>query len=167
VVTSPRWTTLTLVLGLYAASIVLGAVVAPDRMPLHWGFDGQPDRYGSRGDWVLQTLIIGALLVLVVVVGLLSVMRGSTHRMHVPNREYWTRPEHVDELRNKAADLVVDMVGDAILLVAIIEAFAVLRARNGDVGGTWMLFLVALFLLSELRRLVRMRTDFAIPPGHR
>ena len=50
---------------LIAAQFVLAAVTwnsAPDRIPVHWGLDGQPDRYGGRFEGLFAMPLISVAL---------------------------------------------------------------------------------------------------------
>jgi uncharacterized membrane protein len=61
-----KWLPLVLVAGSLAFSAVVYPRL-PDRMPVHWGFDGEIDRYGSR--------VEGAFLLPVVMLAIWALMR--------------------------------------------------------------------------------------------
>jgi uncharacterized membrane protein len=60
-----EWSQL-LLIGLMFALSIASWRIAPDRIPVHWGFDGQADRYGGRfeGLMVLPLVAAGVYLVL-------------------------------------------------------------------------------------------------------
>lgn len=57
----------------YAAIVIATAAAAsavvyarlPDRMPVHWNFSGEPDRFGTRleGAWLVPAIMVGVWLV--------------------------------------------------------------------------------------------------------
>jgi uncharacterized membrane protein len=56
-----NWRTEIISLFLIAAMFVLAAItwpVVPDRIPVHWGFSGQPDRYGGKFEGLLLLPLI-------------------------------------------------------------------------------------------------------------
>jgi len=160
--------TLGILVALWAGVMLLGAMLDPGQMPLHWGLDGEPDRVGSTQRWLAEMAILG--VVLVGVGFLLGVLvRRFPGSLNIPNKEYWLRPEHVDEARERALTSGFDIFGDAFLLVTVVELVAVLRANRGDLDFPVWLFAVlfAGFLVSVGWRVVRMRRAFAVPTGRR
>ena len=55
-------------------SLIFSGSIA-ERVPMHWGFNGQPDRYGSRWEALLFVPIM--LLVMSVVFGLVGLVSGN------------------------------------------------------------------------------------------
>jgi uncharacterized membrane protein len=163
-----RKVTLGILVALYAGVMMLGVALDPEQMPLHWGLDGEPNRVGSTEQWLAETAILGAaILAIGAVLGLL--VRRFPGSVNIPNKDYWLRPEHVDEARERALTSSFDIFGDAFLLVTVIELVAVLRANRGDLDFPVWLFAVLLagFLVSVGWRVVRMRREFAVPTGRR
>lgn len=74
------WKSEGLSLTMLAAMFIMTAVSwssAPDRMPVHWGIDGQVDRYGGRFEGLMTPPLIGlGIYVLLLVVPLIDPRRA-------------------------------------------------------------------------------------------
>ena len=126
---------------LIAGSVVFSLVVfnrLPERMPVHWGMSGEPDRYGSR--------IEGAFLMPVVMAALLLLMQWY------PSRD--PRATNIEKFRG-AYDTVVFAT---IALLAGIHVVAVGSALGWRIdmatvvlGGIGVLFVVLGNLLPRVR----------------
>lgn len=160
---SLRLWTIALEFVLFAGVVLWGGATGPERMALHWGFGGEPDRIGSRERWVVETAIIGLALLLLVGLVVLLAKKVPVSLMNIPNKDYWAKPENTSRARALLLDDVVDIFGDAVLLVTALELIAVLRARSGelDFPMSWFLGLVALFFLSVGWRLFKLPGRYA------
>lgn len=84
-------------LGLAYASVLIWAGFAlPERVPMHWGGSGGPDRWGTRTEAILTLVIVG-----VVVIGIFGALivyvprSGSLDWINIPGKSYWKRPENL------------------------------------------------------------------------
>lgn len=65
----------------------------PAEVPVHFGIDGQPDRFSSRGEhlWTMTSLVIGTTIFLLGICWLTPKIPDSM--INLPNKEYWLAPE--------------------------------------------------------------------------
>ena len=115
-----RWTR-----GALALSCAAGIGVAvymyamsPERVPVHYGLSGTPDRWGSRLELLLvyaSAIVIGSAIFL----GVPALLRYAPARtISIPNKHYWLAAEHREEAAHKLA-LWSDVQGAAVNLLMI------------------------------------------------
>jgi uncharacterized membrane protein len=135
---------------LTTALLTVWAVVAlPDRVPVHFGVDGSPDRWGSRGE-----LLVLAVVIVTLVGGMSWLAHGIAHTwsldlVNLPNKDRWL-PGHEAQLRARvAADLArfAALVG---LAMTILYAGALTAAVSATPLPVWSIVLCAGCLLIGL-----------------
>ncbi len=112
----------------------------PDRVPVHFGLDGTPDRWGSRGE-----LLVLAGVVVVLVVGMSWLAHGiagtwSLDLVNMPYKDRWL-PDHEAALRARvAADLgrFAALIG---LAMTAMYAGALTAGVNGTPLPVWSMVL--------------------------
>lgn len=76
---------------------------SPERVPVHYGLSGAPDRWGSRLELLLVytgAIVIGSGIFL----GVPALLRYAPARtISIPNKHYWLAPEHRAEAARKLA----------------------------------------------------------------
>ncbi|QKT08602.1 DUF1648 domain-containing protein [Gordonia sp. X0973] len=120
------------------------AVAAPDRVPMHWGIDGQVDRWAGRGEYLVTTgLTAVATTVVMVAVGVFA-PRLPDSMINTPHREYW-----LSERRRPAFDaLTRNMMFDvAAVVILLLTAINVITAIGTDGQYVWLPVVVVFVLL--------------------
>ena len=92
--------------------------MSPERVPVHYGPSGVPDRWGSR----LELLLVyaGAVALMSALFwGVPALLRYAPARtISIPNKHYWLLPEHREEAAQKLA-LWSDVQGTGVNLLMI------------------------------------------------
>lgn len=98
-----------MLVALYAGLVVWAARVLPERVPAHWSGTGAPDRWGSRTEAIVMLVVLGVVMVGIFGVAIVAIPRArSLTWVNLPNKWYWTRPEHASRTaRMLAVDLGV------------------------------------------------------------
>jgi len=149
---------------LYAAAWVVALLALPERVPLHFGGAGSPDRWGSRA----EALVVYGCLGL----GLGALLGGAAalseripvSMINTPRKDWWTAtPERVAELRRRnRADLYVIGAATLILLaVSLVDTVRAARSADPRLGAPFFVALAGygLFLAVWVVRIVRDRTS--------
>ncbi|MEJ5946911.1 DUF1648 domain-containing protein [Pseudokineococcus basanitobsidens] len=120
------------------AVLVWSAVTLPERVPQHYGLDGQADACTSRTAYLVGASIFVAVMVTVFVGCAHLALRGDLEWFDVPHADYWKHPDNVDRLRRMAADDVWRL-GSAtlLLLIALGVATAVVADDPTPSLGAW------------------------------
>ncbi|MCF6745929.1 DUF1648 domain-containing protein [Blastococcus sp. KM273128] len=140
----------------------------PERVPVHFGGAGEPDRWAGRAEalWTSGLLALGTALLFAGLVGLVG--RVPAHSLNVPNPDYWKRPEHLPRLRALVAEDLWWIGAWTLLLFAAVQVLLVRAAQLPDprLDG-WAYAVLGLYLLAVLGRVGWMLTRrFAVPePG--
>ncbi|MGY1722991.1 DUF1648 domain-containing protein [Blastococcus sp. SYSU DS0533] len=140
----------------------------PDRVPVHFGGAGDPDRWVGRAEalWTSGLLAVGMALLFAGLVRL--VHRAPAHLFNVPPPEHWKRPEHLPHLRALVADDLWWIGAWTLLLIAAVQVLVVRAAQLADprLDG-WAFAVLGLYLLAVLGRVGWMLTRrYAVPaPG--
>lgn len=149
--------------------VVLGWAVAvlPDGpVPLHFGADGTPDRFGSRTEAVVVLAAVG-LGTAALMAGLTRLLEGdriSFRHMNVPYKPYWSRPENQQRARRMMAE---DMGLIAAMTMGLLAAVAVTVVDSALGGGSstgWFWWVMAGYLLAVTGWVVRMYLSRYRPP---
>jgi uncharacterized membrane protein len=132
---------------------VWSLVALPDQVPVHFGLDGAPDRWGSRGE-----LLVLAAVIVVLVGGMSWLAHGiagtwSLDLVNLPDKDRWL-PDHEAALRARvAADLArfAALIG---LAMTVLYAGALTASVSVTPLPVWSMVLFVLCLLLGLGGLV-------------
>jgi uncharacterized membrane protein len=154
--------------GTFAAAWGWSLARLPDRVPVHFGGGGEPDRWAGRAEalWTFGLLSLAMALLFAGLVALIA--RAPAELVNVPNPGYWKRTEHLPQLRRLVADDLWLIGAWTLLLLAAVQVLVVRAARLPDprLDG-WAVAVLGLYLLAVLGRVGWMLTRrYAIPdPG--
>ena len=118
---------------LFAVTLAVGAVTLPDRVPVHFGLDGEPDRWASPGVAVLTFAVIGA-----VVVGLLGAMAHWSSRIplsvvNIPHKEWWMAlPAREQRLRAMLHDDLFGVAAGVTGLLSTLVVFTIVVSHADE-----------------------------------
>lgn len=119
----------------YAVLVVVAALVLPERVPLHFGFGGEADRWGTRTEAVLTFGLLGAGLAVVLGGGaeLSSRLPLRSPWVNLPHKAWWTAtPERemraCERLRH---DLYV-IATAVMVLVSAVLVLTLVAARTEE-----------------------------------
>jgi uncharacterized membrane protein len=129
---------------LLATGLIVMVLFTLGRLPpvvaSHFDAAGVPNGWSSRPAYALFLLAMGVLLPLGVTGLIRGLTRGGPARLSIPDRDYWTRPEHSREavlrVRSYSWWLACVMTGTALLihwLVVAAHAQQPPRLRTGAV----------------------------------
>ena len=139
-----RWLPATFIVGALAFSIAVYSRL-PERVPVHWGISGEPNRFGSR--------IEGAFLLPLIMVVLYLIMQWY------PSRD--PRASNIAKFRAAYDTMVAAML--ALLAVIHVLALSSALGWSVDMGTAVLVSLGALFtLLGNLLPLARSNFMFGI-----
>jgi hypothetical protein len=153
----------------YAAAVVAGYALAPDRVPLHFGLDGAADRTGTPEEWVLTAGLVG-LGVALALGGLAAwVDRIPFDLVNVPHKDYWARPENTAEVRAmlRADAYRLGAATMALLCVVVVTTVLAARSESPSLGLPFMV-LLGVWLVSVLGwAFVGLPRRYAVPGARR
>ncbi|WP_432494458.1 DUF1648 domain-containing protein [Kineococcus auxinigenes] len=127
---------------LYAAAVVVAALVLPERVPTHFGGSGEADDWSSRTGAVTVSALIGAALAALFAALAAGVRRLPVDVVNVPNAWYWRAPEHEAELRRRAVGDLWAVGTATMLLLTAVEGAIVQVALTGTGRLPWWFFAV-------------------------
>lgn len=105
---------------------------SPDRVPIHYGLTGVPDRWGSPLELLaLHACVIGISSALFLALPEL-LRRAPPRSISLPNKHYWLSPEHRDQATAKLATWC-SAQGTAVNLLLI--TLQLLLAPNVDTSA--------------------------------
>lgn len=149
----------------FAATWLWSLTRLPERVPLHFGGGGDPDRWGTRAEALWTTGLVG-LGTAALFAGLVALVRRvPAHAINVPHPEHWKRPEHLPRLRELMADDMRLLGAWTLLLVAAVQVLVVRAAGLPEPrldGWSWAV--LGLYLAAVLGRVGWMLTGrYAVP----
>lgn len=148
---------------LFAAVLTGLSFRLPARVALHWRLDGSADAFGTPTQFVVSFGVAGVILLLLFAAVLLLVRRAPVTIMNVPYREYWKRPENVDELRALMQRDLMRIFTAVFLLLTVIVVAAAGGAIDGSSRLSWLIpVAVGVFLAGLLAYLA-----WAVPRRYR
>lgn len=151
--------------GIFAAGLVISLFVLPDRVPLHFGADGDADRWGSPVRAVVEMGAVG-LGVGVLMFGLaMSAWRLPFEFVSIPDKEFWQRSENQRVARRRLQDDMYHLGGSLMLFLAVIQVFTVFVADDATPSfWPWGVVLAVGFVAGIVAALVlRMRFYRRLP----
>lgn len=151
----------------YLVVLAWGALVLPDgEVPLHFGVDGTPDRFGSRTEAlvVLTFVGLGAGGLMAGLTRLLESGRMSFQHMNMPHKPYWSRPENQRRARAMMAEDMDLMAAMTMGLLAAVAVMVVDSALGGRWSIGWFVVAMAAYLLGVTLWVVRMYRSRYRPP---
>lgn len=126
----------------YAAAWLVAALALPDRVPLHFGVSGEPDRWGSRSAALLTFWLIGVGIAALFWWLLHRLPRGDLRHVNVPHKQWWltNRP---DELRRLVGrDLRLIAVATMLLLTVVLAGVVSAARAEQPALPIWATFVV-------------------------
>ncbi len=119
----------------YAVLLAVAARLLPERVPLHFGLSGEPDRWGSRTEALLVLGGSGLVLAICCGLGARLVSRADlTWRWwNLPHRDWWTATAQRQAVAR--ARLRTDLLGTGTALLVLLSVLllgVVRAARSGD-----------------------------------
>ncbi|WP_219414820.1 DUF1648 domain-containing protein [Pseudonocardia nigra] len=118
---------------LYAAVLGWAAVALPsDGVPLHFGIDGEADRFGSRAAALWGFGLLGLGMFALFTGLLVAVRRGSLGFVNVPHKDYWTAEERRPQLRRMVATTDLAVLGSATMALLGAVIVATVSATGGQ-----------------------------------
>ncbi|TIC88202.1 DUF1648 domain-containing protein [Nocardioides sp. GY 10113] len=149
---------------LYAAAWVAAAVALPDRVPVHFGFSGEVDRWSGRGELLVGTALVGLLVA--GVLALVAFAPVPASMVNVPHKEWWTAtPERAERMRAMArADALWLGTATMLLLTCLLVVTTAVADDPEPSLGPWFfaaigIFLAAVTLHTAYSFVVRYRPD--------
>lgn len=113
------------------ALLVAAVQLLPDRVAMHFGPGGEPDRWGDRMEYVI---VMSVVLVVCSIVAWFPVWinrRMPDAWFNLPNKDYWLRDENRTEMYRRL-DRIMLGFGTAILLFFFGVQVLVLAAHYQD-----------------------------------
>ncbi|MFS3127128.1 DUF1648 domain-containing protein [Nocardioides sp. Bht2] len=121
-----------------AALLVVGVVgwlTLPDRVPLHFGGTGAPDRWGSRNEAVLTTALLGGGLVLLFWALARWLPRAPASLINLPeaDKRWWlATEERTTELRRRLTDDLYLIGAATVLLIVAVEVMTLTISNDPE-----------------------------------
>jgi hypothetical protein len=141
--------------------------VAPAVVPVHYGLDGLPDRWGSPLQVLLVHLGIVGLGTAVMLALPELVRRAPASLLNLPNAEYWLAPEHRAAATAKLATWA-DLLGAAVNLLMLTLQLVLAPGGDGASSPSWAPALVTLaFLVFTLGSCVWLARAYRLPTATR
>ncbi|CAM3336549.1 DUF1648 domain-containing protein [Nocardioides dubius] len=131
--------------GAFVVVWVIGLLTLPDRVPLHFGGGGDPDRWGSRTEALVTTGLIGGGLVLLFWVLARWLPRAPSELLNLPaaDKRWWlATEERTAELRRRLSDDLYGIGAVTVLLIVVLEAITVVISHHDEPslpGWLWLI----------------------------
>jgi hypothetical protein len=157
-----RWALILSCIGALGFSLH-GFSVAPDIVPVHYGLDGLPDRWGPRVEVLLVYLgVVGGGTALWLTLPAFF-RRVPPSMINLPHKEYWLAPERRAAATAKLSTWA-DMVGTALNLLMLALQLLLTPARAGTGSPNPAPTLVTLaFLAFTLGSCVWLARSYRLP----
>ncbi len=149
-------------LAVYAATWVWSWSRLPQRVPTHFGADGQVDQWSSRGSALLLTALLGVGATAFFVAVTAMVNHGRPSLVNIPNAHYWSQPAHLARMRQLVTEDLWLFGAWTVLLLTSIEVAIVRAARRRHVQALHLAMGVG--LPRGLRRRRRSQDLVHVPP---
>lgn len=131
---------------LYAVVWVVAFVLLPERVPLHFGGSGAPDRWGGRTEALVTFAILGVAMGSLL--GGVALARLPIQLVNVPHKEWWTATEErTARLRAMIRDDGLRLGAATMLLLSALLLLTVRAARLDEPrldAAAWVV--IALYL---------------------
>lgn len=108
----------TATIGVLVGVLAWSAVSLPERVPRHFGLDGDVTAFAHRTTYLVGAAVFVAVMAAVFVGCAHLTLKGNLEWFNVPHGDYWKQPERVHRLRSMAADDVW-LLGSATMLLFI------------------------------------------------
>lgn len=113
----------------YAGVMVSAAVFGPDRVPMHFGADGNVDRYQDKWPAVISLSAVGLGVAAVLWACIRFLPRGSMTLVNVPHKSWWLQEGHIERLRSM---LVADLAWIGGCTMTLLSVMMLLTMRVAD-----------------------------------
>jgi uncharacterized membrane protein len=144
---------------LYTAVWIWSYGRLPERVPIHFGGSGDPDRWSSRAGALWTTALLGLGMVLLFAGLAWLLRRVPPQSIDVPSADFWRRPENVGRLRDLVAADVWLLAASTLVLLTAVQFLVVRAAAMAEPRlDAWAVVVVALYLVGVvLGVLLRLR----------
>lgn len=136
----------------------------PERVASHFGGDGTPNGYSTKGSFCFVYLILIILLPLVFIFGIpFLISKVPSSMINLPNKNYWLAPERREETISYInVQLTVMGYGLMVFLILIMELTfkANLKVTKSLSSGPFLFFLCA-FIAFDLFWTVKLLVHFS------
>lgn len=156
-----------LVVAFVANVMVIAATTAtmPERVAIHFGPGGAADNWAPRtvNAWLFFGMSVFLFLLFYFMPAL--VRRSPPTLLNVPNRDYWTLPEHRETMLKKLGSSMAEFGVGIFVFLAWVEVLVALANRQEPARLDERLFypaLIAFFVYTGIW-LYRMFRDFRVP----
>ncbi|RYZ07394.1 MAG: DUF1648 domain-containing protein [Myxococcales bacterium] len=138
--------------------------VSPAVVPVHYGPNGLPDRWGSPAELLaVHAGVIGVSSVLFAALPWL--VRRAPSLVNLPNKEYWLAPERRDEAAAKLEGWC-GVFGTALnVLVITLQALLAGGTAQGARGVAFLLSVTLGFALFTIASCVWLYRSYRLPAG--
>ena len=140
-----------------------GFVVAPNVVPVHYGLNGLPDRWGPPLEVLLVYLgIVGVGTA--IWLGLPELFRRAPASMiNLPHEQFWLSPERRDAATAKLATWA-DTTGTAVNLLMLALQLVLAPGQDGSGSPSWVPALLTLaFLVFTLGSCIWLARSYRLP----
>lgn len=143
-----RWWVFFAAVIICAATLVWAAISGPDPFPTHWGPDGAPDSWSSRGTAI--AILAGAAFGTAALLGFFStaVSKMPNSLINTPQAEYWLSPKQRSVLDSLIQRLLLTVAVGVLLLVSLSVAVSIVAPEGSPILGWTVGIFVALLALS-------------------
>jgi uncharacterized membrane protein len=151
----------------YLGAFVWAMRVLPERVVAHIGPSGEVDRWGSRTEHAVLSVVLG--------VGILALpwlfhatTRAPVTFVNLPNKEYWfATPERVATVRARIVEDGLIFSGITALFVAVVLQVGIVRATEDPAAGDGGVFVVGLvlYLVATAVWIVMLHRRYRLPDG--
>jgi hypothetical protein len=141
----------------------------PDRVAVHFGAGGVPDRYGSNLESTLLMFVVQLVLFLSIRGSTLIVRHTPDRWISLPNRDYWLAPERRERAMEKLERLL-DRFGAVLFGFLFVLGLLSMRANLEEpvvLNETAVFVMTGLFLAYTVYWTVRLILDFRLPADRR
>ncbi|WP_426242418.1 DUF1648 domain-containing protein [Nocardioides sp. LHG3406-4] len=150
---------------IWAACLVVEWFVLPDLVPLHFGADGTPDRWGTPTRAVLEMGAVGIGVGVLFFALAMSAWRLPFSMVTLPDQDFWERPENQRVARRRLQDDMYHLGALVMLLLAAVSVLTMVVAEDPTPSlWPWGLLLLALFVVGfVVATVLRMRFYKRLP----
>ncbi len=156
-------------LAVYAATWVWSWSRLAQRVPTHFGADGQVDQWSSRGSALLLTALLGVGATAFFVAVTAMVNHGRPSLVNIPNAHYWSQPAHLARMRQLVTEDLWLFGAWTVLLLTSIEVVIVSAAdMPRPTIAPWASVCLVVYVVGVAARIwymYRHRYDVPAPPS--
>jgi len=148
---------------------VVGYVLMPDQVASHFGADGRPDGWSTKGFFTVMMVVVDVFLFAMFYWSPLFFDRVDRRFISLPNRDYWLADERFPAAVRKLSAAMAEfgMATFYLMIYAKISTIQANRAADPDLHAGVFVFAVFAYLVYTVIWCVRLISAFRLPPGER